>query len=549
MSQDDIQTLKTQLTAAQNALALIHKIDTIRDQQLEPMAMLTAIVNLLADELQTDVCLLTLRNRETGEMELKALRSKHAFPYELGELVTRELAERIINLDQVTVWKQAAFLPETWRENGWEVTAVPIIMDNRQQSGKGERLGGLLLARNNNPFTAADLDLIAIAEDHIDSAVIQGYNYAEREQRRKDIETIYRIDHIRDRGLPFDEMLNAVLQELEGIIEAEIGFIMLFDQTGNHLEMRAATHQDLFEMSPHYQVLYDTANACLQKGELICENKANGRLQSFMCLPLILNDRIIGVLGVANRKGQSHFSQNDQRLLSAIGSQIDTAIFESLEQRRLRRVLGRSVDPRIMEKIMSQPNIEFLEGQRRVLTVLYADVRGSTSLAENTPPEKLVDFINRYLGGMSQVILSHEGTLDKFVGDEVMALFGAPFPQEDHALRAIRAAFAMQKAHQTLLDDWIAQGGQPAPIGIGIASGELIVGEMGSQLRTDYTVIGRAANLGARICSSAQGGQILISPETYAMVKDAVEVQPIYGLEFKGISGPVTVYQVIKVNG
>ncbi|MEJ2748384.1 MAG: adenylate/guanylate cyclase domain-containing protein [Anaerolineae bacterium] len=200
-----------------------------------------------------------------------------------------------------------------------------------------------------------------------------------------------------------------------------------------------------------------------------------------------------------------------------------------------------------MEQLLTQTDTGFLEGRRRILTVLYADVRGSTSLAENTKPEQLVQFINRYLGTMTEVILAHEGTLDKFVGDEVMALFGAPVEQPDHAIRAIRAGLAMQAAHEQIVDDWVAQGGQKAPIGIGIATGELIVGEMGSIHRTDYTVIGRAANLGARICGVAQGGQVLISPATYDLVADQVTAQPIHGMQFKGLAGPMTVYHVTDI--
>ncbi|MCP4425348.1 MAG: hypothetical protein GY803_12705, partial [Chloroflexi bacterium] len=266
-----------------------------------------------------------------------------------------------------------------------------------------------------------------------------------------------------------------------------------------------------------------------------------------MCLPLILNERVIGVLGVANRQGHAGFRQADRRLLNAIGSQMDTAIFESLEQRHLRQVLGRSVDPRVMEQLLAQPDMGFLEGQRLLMTVLYADIRGSTSLAERTEPERLVQFINRYLGAMTEVILAHGGTLDKFVGDEVMALFGAPFPLEDHALRAVQVGLAMQTAHEEILRDWLAQGGDNAPIGVGIATGELIVGEMGSAQRTDYTVIGKAANLGSRICGVAQGGQVLISPITYDLVREQVTAVPIHGSQFKGVAGPVTVYEVTAV--
>ena len=105
----------------------------------------------------------------------------------------------------------------------------------------------------------------------------------------------------------------------------------------------------------------------------------------------------------------------------------------------------------------------------------------------------------------------------------------------------------MQAAQEKILAKWMADGGHPAPIGVGIATGDLIAGEMGSAQRTDYTVIGRAANLGARICSAAQGGQVLICPETYALVKDDVEARPIHGMEFKGVSGLMTIYEVMAV--
>ncbi|MCB9446172.1 MAG: GAF domain-containing protein, partial [Ardenticatenaceae bacterium] len=436
-----------------------------------------------------------------------------------------------------TVWPGHDLFPGQEALHELWLTAVPIIM------GENERLGGMLLART-RPFSNDEIALLNIAEDHIDSAVIQGYHHYDMQQRLRELEAIYQIDHIRDQDLPFDDMLNAVLQRLGNIIAAEIGFIMLYDQSGHKLEMRAATHQDLFEMSPHYRLVSEIANDSLRQGTLVCRNSLDQPLHSIMCLPLILNERVIGVLGVANRRGQTGFSHDDQRLLSAIGSQMDTAIFESLEQRHLRQVLGRSVDPRIMEQLLAQTDTGFLEGQRRILTVLYADVRGSTSLAENTEPEQLVQFINRYLGAMTEVILAHEGTLDKFVGDEVMALFGAPVEQPDHAIRAIRAGLAMQAAHGQLVRDWVAQGGQEAPIGIGIATGELIVGEMGSVHRTDYTVIGRAANLGARICGAAQGGQVLISPATYQLAAEQVVAQPIHGMQFKGMAGPMTVYHV-----
>ncbi len=375
----------------------------------------------------------------------------------------------------------------------------------------------------------------------------QVHAWHELKQRNLELETIYRIDHIRDQNLPFDEMLNAVLRELCGVIQAEMGFIMLYDRGGRRLELRAATHDDLFRVAPHYDVVDRIANEALNQAQTVCHNDLGDVLHSIMCIPLILHNEVIGVLGVVNRYGPRGFGTGDCRLLNAIASQMDTAIFESLERVRLRQVLGRSVDPRVMERLLANPDIGFLKGERSVLSVLYADIRGSTGLAERTDPELLVGFINDYLSRMTEVILSHEGTLDKFVGDEVMALFGAPFPQPDHALRAVRVGLEMQEAHQGVMETWRAQGVEAAPIGIGIATGEMIVGEMGSAQRSDYTVIGRAANLGARICAVAKAGQVLISQTTYDLERERVEATPITDLDLKGLSHDVTAYHVTRI--
>jgi adenylate cyclase len=408
-------------------------------------------------------------------------------------------------------------------------------------------LGALLLARSRSSFDQDDLVLLKTAESQIDSAVAQVHAYYELQQRNLELGTIYRVDRIRDQNLAFDEMLCAVLGELRAAIQTEMGFIMLYNRAKRRLELRTSTHDDLFGSAPYADIVDRLASEALRQARLVCQNDLGDGLRSVMAIPLILHDEIIGVLGVANRIGSPGFDAEDRRLLGVIASQMDTAIFESLERVRLRQVLGRSVDQRVMQRLLANPEVDFLKGERSVLSVLYADIRGSTSLAERTEPELLVGFINAYLSRMTEVILSYEGTLDKFVGDEVMALFGAPFPQPDHALRAVRVGLEMQKAHQAVMETWWAQGVEAAPIGIGIASGELIVGEMGSSQRSDYTVIGRAANLGARICAVAKAGQVLISQATFDMISDQVEATPIAGLELKGVGQGITVYHVTRV--
>jgi adenylate cyclase len=538
------KTLEAELMLKQRELDLTFAIDQVRDTMPEPGAMLANIVNALIDEMKADLCMLVLVNRETGEIELKAFNNRSKQLKDLEQVITRELAEKAVRLNSVTIWHANQVLPPALQKSSLEklqLAAMPIIM------GEDERLGAILLARFRIPFSQDEVRLLKTAENQIDSAIIQGYAYHELQQRVKELETIYRIDHIRDQSLPFDEMLNVVLQEVCQVIDAEMGYVMLYDRAGQELELRASTHADLFKVADHYQVVEKLSNQSLQQAELICRNDMENTLRSIICIPLILRNQIIGVLGVVRAYSPQGFTSTDCRLLSAIGSQMDTAIFENLEQHRLRQVLGRSVDPNVMEKLLANPNVDFLKGERAELTVLYADIRGSTSLAEKIDPELLVGFINHYLGQMTDVILAHQGTLDKFVGDEVMALFGAPFPQQDHALRAVKVGLEMQKAHQTIIEMWLDRGVPAAPIGIGIATGDLIVGEMGCPQRADYTVLGRAANLGARICSEAQGGQVLISQATYDLVKDLVEATPLTGLQFKGVAGIVTVYHVSRV--
>jgi adenylate cyclase len=128
-----------------------------------------------------------------------------------------------------------------------------------------------------------------------------------------------------------------------------------------------------------------------------------------------------------------------------------------------------------------------------------------------------------------------------------MALFNVPFPQDDHALLAVQVGFKMQEVHGELMKVWRGKGVDTTPIGVGIATGELIVGEMGCSLRTDYTAIGRAANLGSRICEIAAGGSVMVSQETFNLIKQYVDATPVHGLSLKGIGANVTAYQINRI--
>jgi GAF domain-containing protein len=199
-----------------------------------------------------------------------------------------------------------------------------------------------------------------------------------------------------------------VLQELCTVIRAQMGFVMLYDQQGRQLELRAVTPDDLMVEPTYAQVVTYAANKAVERAEMVCYEEEETQC-SVMCVPLILNGEILGVFGALNRSGQTGFTGDERQLLHAIVSQMDTAILESLERRRLRRLLGRSLDPYVLERLLADPNVDILKGERSLLTVLYADLRGSTRLSERLQPETLVEFINDYLGKMTEVLLYRRG--------------------------------------------------------------------------------------------------------------------------------------------
>jgi adenylate cyclase len=325
------------------------------------------------------------------------------------------------------------------------------------------------------------------------------------------------------------------------VVPAEAGFIMLYDLAGHQLELRAATNHDLLRMADQAELVHTAADEAVQQGAPTLRTVAAGPIRSLICLPLILNERIIGVLGVINRVGRAEFTRVDRRLLAAISSQIDTAIFEGLQIQRLREAFGRRVGSKVMDRMLAMPEHDWLKGERVTVTALFSDIRGFTAASEETDPELLVQMLSAHLSAMAEVVRAHDGTLDKFIGDGVMSLYNVPLPQPDHALRAVRTACEMMSAHRALMQRWP----QLPPIGIGLDTGEVIVGNFGSTQRLEYTAIGHHINLAARLCGAADGDQILLSAATYELVRKQVTAEAVPALRLKGITEAVAAYHIL----
>jgi adenylate cyclase len=223
---------------------------------------------------------------------------------------------------------------------------------------------------------------------------------------------------------------------------------------------------------------------------------------------------------------------------------------EERRARDIRKMFSSYVSKRIVDELIRDPSKAKLGGDRKEITVLFSDIRGFTNFSEKHQPEEVVSLLNEYLGAMTQIVFEHDGTLDKFVGDAIMALWGAPVGQPDHAERACRCAVDMITKLNELQNKWTAEGKYAIDIGIGINTGDMVVGNMGAEgKKMDYTVIGDNVNLGARLESLTRkyNNHIIISEYTYGKVKDIVKVNELGSVTVKGKERPVEIYDLVGV--
>ena len=220
--------------------------------------------------------------------------------------------------------------------------------------------------------------------------------------------------------------------------------------------------------------------------------------------------------------------------------------FEGREKRKMKRLFGQYVSKDVYEQLVANPELARLGGQRRQMTVLFSDIRGFTTVSERGQPEEIVAILNEYFTRMVEIVFAHKGTLDKFVGDMVMALFGAPLDDANHAQHAVDAALAMIRELNRLNEQWAAEGRPSLDIGIGISTGPMIAGNIGSEAIMSYTVIGDSVNLGARLESlnKQYGTRIIISEATRDALPDRYLFRPLGDVVVKGKTKPVAIYEV-----
>ncbi len=274
-------------------------------------------------------------------------------------------------------------------------------------------------------------------------------------------------------------------------------------------------------------------------------------VRSAMCTPLMGSEgTVLGIIYVDNMTATNSFGDEDLEFLIAFSGIAAVAIENSQLIGRIQReavVLSnfqRYFAPDLAEQIAGELEQVQLGGTKRPVVVFFSDIRGFTSMSENMTPDEIATLLTEYFTEMVEIVFENGGTLDKFMGDAIMALWGAPISHDDDADRAMRAALQQQETLKELNEKWARDGRTQVEIGIGINFGEVFAGNIGSDRRLEYTVIGDAVNTASRLCSKATAGEILLSQPFYEVLKEPPEVEPLEPLDLKGKAQAVPVYRV-----
>jgi len=273
-------------------------------------------------------------------------------------------------------------------------------------------------------------------------------------------------------------------------------------------------------------------------------------VRSTICAPLVGESRVHGAIYADRLDPFAAFKPDDLELISAVAAQTAIAVENARAHERLAREevaranYSRFLPEYVVKQMLENPESFKLGGVNQTITILFADIRGFTRISEHAPPEKIVGLLNRYFSAMTDIIFAHGGTLDKYLGDGLMALFGAPTTTPEDASNALNAAVAMQRRLLGINTELRQEGLSEVGVGIGLHTGEVTVGYIGSERRSEYTAIGDSVNTASRLESNARGGEILVSDATAKAARSRYKLHPRDPITVKNREQPVILWEV-----
>lgn len=361
-----------------------------------------------------------------------------------------------------------------------------------------------------------------------------------------------------------EEIMQRVMELVFQMENVERGFVMLVDEKRNFKAAVLLYKDDKMKAEAKGVVLSKAVidRVTTERVPLLIHDVAGDErfssseslrisgIRSAMCAPLIYKDKVFGLFYVDCLSKPWAFTKEELNIFSVVAAEAAISFdnarsHEELSRRVIeRQALERFLSSSIVEKILANPDQVHLGGENQTVTILFADIRGFTRMSEKMEPMEVVELLNEYFTEMTDLVFENGGTLDKYLGDGLMAVFGAPLAKPDDSLRAVKTAIEMQRALARLNRDWETLGQRSLKIGLGINTGPVTAGNIGSARRMDYTVIGDAVNIASRLCANAAGGQVLISESTHCTLNDRLPAKRLEPIRVKGKETPIEIYEI-----
>lgn len=402
----------------------------------------------------------------------------------------------------------------------------------------------------------SDHDLLAQL-DAVDASAISGPTGADER-----LSALVQLGRIINSILDLDQILDIMMDQLIALVNAERGFIMLVDPDTRALTYRVARNVERATLEDaEFQISRSIVDEVYKaQRPILSFNAADDPryrdspsihvfgLRAVLCAPIRIKARVIGVIYLDNRLKRGAFHESDLEFVTAFADQaalaIDNANLDA-EKRRIKDLFEGYVSREVLDDILKRDDVQ-LAGQRCDVTVMFCDIRGFTALTEVLGPADLVARLNLFYQEMGEIIFRHGGILFTYMGDAIMAVFGAPTRHDDDALRAIKAALDMCKRMDQLVARWKASGEPSFQIGIGLCTGEVTVGDVGFAKKREYTVIGDTVNVAARMekLNKEFSSRIVMTESTKEAVGHGLPFESLGSVEVRGKSGKMNVWSV-----
>lgn len=396
------------------------------------------------------------------------------------------------------------------------------------------------------------------------------YDITQLKKAHNYLSILYEVANTICSNLDLDLVLNSIMKMVFRVLRPDRGFILLYNEKADELEPKVYLTKEGSAQKSQITYSRSIIQKAIEEDSAVLSSDAssderfsgmqsiiNYNIRSAMCVPLKYQEKLLGVLQLDNRLSSGAFKQDDLELLTSICNLASMAIenaklFQNIQvETRRRSDFERFLSPSVVEQVM-RGEVKISESGEGVATILFSDIRSFTSIAESMGPQALVAQLNEYFEEMTQSIFEYEGTVDKFIGDAIMSVFGTPYPRDDDPVRAIKCSLDMLRRLGKLHTKWEAQGRPLFRTGIGINTGKVMLGNIGSERRMEFTVIGDAVNLSSRLESATKyfGARVIAGEESFLpQSRDQFIFRNLGKIEVKGKNIGVNVYEILGEKG